>query len=148
MHSLPLWDLSQVQGYGVGVMDELDAIRQDYFDQKYVESFQVGQRIRSYDFRFNRDCYVEGVIREIGIWEGCGCNHPHLHIEVTLDTLPEVARLQDENDPSQVFQAEGEFLEGEIREGDEVEARDWVFPVIPTSQVMSFSHRDMLEVLE
>ena len=49
--------------------DLLDEIRQEYFDQKYVESFQVGQRIRSYDFPFNRDAYCEGIIREIGPWD-------------------------------------------------------------------------------
>ena len=133
-------------------MDELDQIRQDYLDQKLVESFEVGQRIRSYDFPGNLDSYIEGVIREIGPWEHCEfrCGQPHLHIEVTLDTFPEVARLQDQEGSSVVMQVEGDMFDPEaaVIEAELVQAREWVFPVIPTSKLMTFTTREMLEVLE
>lgn len=132
--------------------DLLDEIRQEYFDQKYVESFQVGQRIRSYDFPFNRDAYCEGIIREIGPWDHCGCSDPHLHIEVILDTLPEVARLQGFHSEGVVFQVEGSMLDpdAETIPPEEIEARDWVFPVIPLggSPGMLEMRREMLEVIE
>ena len=132
-----------------GMSDELDALREAYFDRAYVESFQIGQKIRAYDFRNNRDCYIEGIIRKIAPWDLCRCGEPHLHIEVTLDTLPEVARLQQEEGGEGGFQVDGELLDpsAEVRHGDDIEARDWVFPVIPTSKVRTFSSAEMLEVL-
>ena len=133
------------------MMDELDQIRQDFRDQKYVESFQVGQRIRSYDFPHNRDAYVEGIIREIGPWEHCEfqCGHPHLHIEVTLDTFPEVSKLQDQEGDSVIIQVEGDMFdpEAQVIESYQVMPRAWFYPVIPTSRLKTFSTREMLEVL-
>ena len=50
---------------------------------------QVGDRVRSYDFPFNDDIYVEGIVQSIEEWEACGCGLPHIAILVDLDTFPE-----------------------------------------------------------
>ena len=50
---------------------------------------QVGDRVRSYDFPFVDDIYVEGIVEAIEPWDGCSCDLPHIHIRVEVDTFPE-----------------------------------------------------------
>jgi len=70
---------------------------------------KVGDIVRSYDFPFNDDVFVEGIIRSISPWVHCGCSANHIHIEVTLDT----------------------FIPTDPTEEDLGDIREWVFPVHP-----------------
>lgn len=54
------------------------------------ETIKVGDKVRSFDFPdFNRAvdgdkaCYVEGMVMEIGPWDGCAGSCRHYHIMVT-----------------------------------------------------------------
>ena len=50
---------------------------------------EIGDRVRSYDFPFNDDCYIEGVVVSIEPWEHCSCDQPHVSILVDVDTFEE-----------------------------------------------------------
>ena len=50
---------------------------------------QVGDRVRSYDFPHDDQCYIEGVVIAIEEWEHCefNCGLPHVHIRVDYDSF-------------------------------------------------------------
>lgn len=52
---------------------------------------EVGDRVRSYDFPFDDEIYVEGIVQSIEEWEHCefNCGLPHIAILVDIDTFPE-----------------------------------------------------------
>lgn len=52
-------------------------------------SIKVGDYVRSYDFPFDDESYIEGTVMEVSIWEHCEfqCGLPHIHILVEIDTF-------------------------------------------------------------
>ena len=49
-----------------------------------IEQIQVGDKVRSYDFDYNTDCYVEGDVLQVGVmYEGC----PRYEIFVTRQVV-------------------------------------------------------------
>jgi len=63
--------------------------RFDYtLEEVEQEGFRPGVMVRSYDFKFSRECWIEGEIIEIAPWSRCGCGQIHFHIRPTRQVIP------------------------------------------------------------
>ena len=112
--------------------DALDDLRDDHLNKWSRDRFQIGQRVRSYDFPGKDSPYVEGWLRAIEPWDACDCGEDHLHIEVELDTWPIEGPCLD---MSRLLPADFDNA-----------PRDWVFPAIPHAHSLGWVH--MIVVIE